>query len=78
MDSSLFTELKGRNVFRIGAAHLAGSWLLVEVAGRLLETFAGGLNKFATTIERLTFFRYDKRHDKEKVDGLIQEKYYHK
>ena len=39
MSSSLFTELKRRNVFRVGAAYLAGSWLLVEVAGTLIETF---------------------------------------
>ncbi|MFT5451678.1 MAG: adenylate cyclase [Enterobacterales bacterium] len=39
MSNSLFTELKRRNVFRVAAAYLAGSWLVVEVAGTLLGTF---------------------------------------
>ncbi len=39
MVNSLYTELKRRNVFRVGAAYLAGSWLFVEVAGTLLTVF---------------------------------------
>jgi TolB-like protein len=36
---SLFSELKRRNVFRVCAAYLAGSWLFIEVADTLLEKF---------------------------------------
>jgi TolB-like protein len=43
LTDSLFTELKRRNVFRVGVAYLAGSWLFVEVAGTLLETFGYGI-----------------------------------
>jgi serine/threonine-protein kinase len=32
-------ELKRRNVFRVGAAYLAGAWLLIEVAGTLFPAF---------------------------------------
>ena len=33
--SSLFTELKRRNVFRVGAAYLVGGWILLQVADAL-------------------------------------------
>ena len=48
MSESLFSELKRRNVFRVAAAYLAGSWLLVEVAGTLISTFGYdvALNRF--------------------------------
>ncbi len=36
---SLFTELKRRNVLRIGAAYLVGAWLIVQVAGTVLPMF---------------------------------------
>jgi len=36
---SFFTELKRRNVFRVGIAYLIGSWLLAQIAGLLLDTF---------------------------------------
>jgi len=36
---SFLRELKRRNVFRVGAAYLAGSWLLIEVAGTLFPAF---------------------------------------
>jgi TolB-like protein/Tfp pilus assembly protein PilF len=36
---SFFHELKRRNVFRVGAAYLAGAWLLIEVAGTLFPAF---------------------------------------
>jgi len=36
---SLFTELKRRNVLKIGAAYLASSWLFIEVAGTLIPMF---------------------------------------
>ena len=36
---SLITELKRRNVFRVGAAYAIVGWLLVEVASVLLPTF---------------------------------------
>ncbi len=39
MVGSLFAELKRRNVFKAGAAYLAGSWLTVEVVSTLLSTF---------------------------------------
>ncbi|MFT5520053.1 MAG: TolB-like protein/adenylate kinase family enzyme [Enterobacterales bacterium] len=39
MADSFFTELKRRNVIRVGVAYLAGSWLLVEVADTLLAKF---------------------------------------
>ncbi len=36
---SFLHELKRRNVFRVGAAYLAGAWLLIEVAGTLFPVF---------------------------------------
>jgi TolB-like protein len=36
---SIFTELKRRNVFRVGIAYLIGSWLLAQIAELLLDTF---------------------------------------
>jgi TolB-like protein len=36
---SLMTELKRRNVFRVGAAYAIVGWLLIEVASVLLPTF---------------------------------------
>ena len=36
---SFFHELKRRNVVRVGAAYLAGAWLLIEVAGTLFPAF---------------------------------------
>jgi len=37
---SFFTELKRRNVFRVGIAYLIGSWLLAQIAELLLATFS--------------------------------------
>ena len=37
--AGLFTELKRRNVFRVGAAYGIVGWLLVEIASVLLPTF---------------------------------------
>ncbi|MCP4234677.1 MAG: hypothetical protein GY770_14010 [Aestuariibacter sp.] len=39
MADSLFTELKHRNVFRVGVAYLAGCWLFIEVVGTLIPMF---------------------------------------
>ncbi len=36
---SIFSELKRRNVFRVGVAYLIGSWLLAQIAELLLDTF---------------------------------------
>ena len=36
---SLFTELKRRNVFRVGIAYVVGAWLLIQVADIVLEAF---------------------------------------
>jgi len=36
---SFFSELKRRNVFRVGIAYLIGSWLLAQIAELLLDTF---------------------------------------
>ena len=36
---SLFNVLKRPNVFRVAIVNLAGSWLLIEVAGTLFPTF---------------------------------------
>jgi adenylate cyclase len=36
---SIFGELKRRNVLRVGAAYLAGSWLLIQIADTLLAFF---------------------------------------
>ena len=36
---SFFTELKRRNVFRVGIAYLIGSWLLAQIAELILGTF---------------------------------------
>ena len=33
----LFTELKRRNVFRVGVAYIVGAWLLAQVADLLLD-----------------------------------------
>jgi hypothetical protein len=37
--SSLFTELKRRNVFRVAAAYIIVAWLLAQVADLALENF---------------------------------------
>lgn len=37
--AGLFTELKRRNVFRVGAAYAIVAWLLIEVASGILPTF---------------------------------------
>ncbi len=37
--SSLFTELRRRNVFKVGAAYAIVAWLLIEVSSVLLPTF---------------------------------------
>jgi hypothetical protein len=37
--ADLFTELRRRNVFRVGAAYAIVAWLLIEVASVLLPTF---------------------------------------
>ena len=39
---SLYQELNRRNVFRVAIAYLAGSWLLVEVAGTIFPLFGFG------------------------------------
>ena len=36
---SLFTELKRRNVIRVGIAYIAGAWFLTEVSGTLFPAF---------------------------------------
>jgi len=36
---SLFGELKRRNVFRVGAAYLVGSWLIIQVSETILPLF---------------------------------------
>ena len=36
---SLFGELKRRNVFRVGAAYLVSSWLLIEIADIMFPAF---------------------------------------
>lgn len=33
--SNLFTELKRRNVLRVGAAYLVGGWILIQIADAL-------------------------------------------
>ena len=35
----LFTELKRRNVFRVGAAYAVASWLLIQIAETILPIF---------------------------------------
>ncbi len=39
---SLFSELKRRNVFRVGAAYLVGSWLLIQVVETIAPLFGLG------------------------------------
>ena len=39
---SLFRELKRRNVFRVGIAYLAASWLLIEVAETIFPLYGFG------------------------------------
>ncbi len=36
---SLFTELRRRNVFKVGAAYAIVAWLLIEISSVLLPTF---------------------------------------
>ncbi len=36
---SLFTELRRRNVFKVGAAYAIVAWLLIEVSSVVLPTF---------------------------------------
>ena len=51
--SSLFTELKRRNVFRVAMAYGVVGWLLAEVSGFLFQTFeapAWVIKVFATLI----------------------------
>jgi hypothetical protein len=42
MSKSFITELKRRNVGRISGLYLVGSWLLVQVAGAVLQVFDAG------------------------------------
>ena len=37
--SSLFAELKRRNVIRIAGLYVVGAWLIVQVAGTVLPMF---------------------------------------
>ena len=39
---SLFNELKRRNVFRVGAAYVVSSWLLIQVAETIFPLFGFG------------------------------------
>jgi TolB-like protein/cytochrome c-type biogenesis protein CcmH/NrfG len=39
---SLFNELKRRNVFRVGAAYIVSSWLLIQVAETIFPLFGFG------------------------------------
>ena len=36
---SLFTELKRRNVFRVGTAYVVVAWLIIQVAGTIFPLF---------------------------------------
>jgi len=45
---SLFSELKRRNVLRVGIAYLAASWLVVQVIETLIPIFG-----FSVAIARL-------------------------
>ena len=36
---SLFSELKRRNVFRVGLAYLAGAWLLIQIADTVFPAY---------------------------------------
>jgi len=47
---SLLTELKRRNVFRVGAAYAALSWLLIQVAETTLPAFGLGDSAIRTVI----------------------------
>ena len=47
---SLFAELKRRNVFRVGIAYLAASWLLIQVADVLFPEFGIGIPVRAVAI----------------------------
>ena len=40
MSVSLFTELKRRNVFRVGVAYLIVAWLMAQVVELVLDSFA--------------------------------------
>ncbi len=37
--SSIFTELRRRNVFKVGAAYAIVAWLLIQIADVLLPAF---------------------------------------
>ena len=39
---SLFSELKRRNVFRVGAAYIIVAWLIIQVAETLFPLFGFG------------------------------------
>lgn len=39
---SIFTELKRRNVLRVGAAYIVSSWLLIQVAETIFPLFGFG------------------------------------
>ena len=39
---SIFNELKRRNVFRVGAAYIVSSWLLIQVAETIFPLFGFG------------------------------------
>lgn len=47
---SLFEQLKRRNVFRVGTAYLAVSWLLVQIAETLLPVFEFGPGPIRTLV----------------------------
>jgi len=46
----LFTELKRRNVLRVGAAYLVGAWLLVQVSATLFPLFGWGDTAVRNTV----------------------------
>ena len=48
---SLFTELKRRNVIRVGVAYLIGAWIIVEISSVVLPIFGAPV----WTLRALTF-----------------------
>ena len=39
---TLFSELKRRNVLRVGAAYIVGAWLLIQVVETIFPLFGFG------------------------------------
>ena len=54
---SLFAELKRRNVFRVGAAYIVASWLIIQVVENNTASVSGSEDRlFVSSLSYWLFF----------------------